>query len=95
MNRRRWVAGVVFAAAVAVGAWFHWRHGFDLDPVVLRERIASLGWWAPVGFMAAAALRFFLGLPSMVVMSAGGLLVGFWGGTLFGTLGFSAGAALF
>ena len=94
MNRRRWAAGVVFAAAVAVGAWFHWRHGFDLDPVVLRERIAALGWWAPVGFMAAAALRFFLGLPSMVVMSAGGLLFGFWGGTLFGTLGFSAGAAL-
>ena len=31
---------------------------------------------------------------AMVVMSAGGLLFGFWGGTLFGTLGFSAGAAL-
>jgi uncharacterized membrane protein YdjX (TVP38/TMEM64 family) len=44
--------------------------------------------------MAVAALRFFLLLPSMVVMSAGGLLFGFWGGVLFSTLGFSAGAVL-
>ena len=94
MNPRRWAAGAVFVAAVAVGIWFHRRHGIDLDPAVLREQIAALGWWAPLGFMGAAALRFFLGLPSMVVMSAGGLLFGFWGGTLFSTLGFSAGAAL-
>lgn len=94
MNRRRWVAGAGLLAAIAVGVWFHQTHSFDLNPTVLREQIASLGWWAPLGFMAAAALRFFIGLPSMVVMSAGGLLFGFWGGTLFSTLGFSVGAAL-
>lgn len=94
MKRRPVIAGGVFLAAVGVGIWFYLEHGIELNPAVLRAQIEALGWLAPLGFMAVAALRFFLLLPSMVVMSAGGLLFGFWGGVLFSTLGFSAGAAL-
>ena len=61
--KRRLVAGGVLLAAVGVGIWFYQEHGIELNPSVLRAQIEELGWLAPLGFMAAAALRFFLSGP--------------------------------
>lgn len=86
------IAAVVGCAGVAVAVY--WQQGFELDPRVLRGRIALFGWLAPAAYVVAAALRPFLFLPSWVVMSAGGLLFGFWGGIAWGSIGFSLGALL-
>ena len=91
--RVRQVASLIFLVlAFGVGYWFQREGLVDLDPRDLRAEIESLGWWAPVVFMAAAASRPFLLLPSFVVMSVGGMLFGWLGGVVFSTLGFSFGA---
>jgi len=79
-----------FGAAYVVAS-----HGdLALDPTTFRAQIEALGWLAPLGFVAAAALRPFLALPSWVLMSAGGLLFGVAGGMLYGVIGFGLGALL-
>lgn len=94
MNWKQGASVLALLAAIGVGVWFHSETSVDLDPKALRERIEALGWWAPIGFMAAAGLRPFLLLPSFVVMSAGGLLFGMFQGILLSTIGFSLGAIL-
>jgi uncharacterized membrane protein YdjX (TVP38/TMEM64 family) len=87
---------LVAAAGLAIGlgaALYGASHGeFSLDPRAFRTQIESLGWLAPAGFVAAAALRPFLALPSWVLMSAGGLLFGIAGGMLYSVIGFGLGA---
>jgi uncharacterized membrane protein YdjX (TVP38/TMEM64 family) len=90
----RVAALVAIATCVGVALYAHTQFGFDLDPRTLRERIEGFGWLAPAAYILVAALRFFLFLPSGVVMSAGGLLFGVWGGLLWGGIGFSLGAVL-
>ncbi len=98
VSRRRLQRGLALVA-LASGALVSWRvyageEGFSLDPEALRARIAALGWMAPAGFVAAATLRPFLMLPSWALMSAGGLLFGIIGGTLYGIAGFAGNALL-
>jgi len=87
-------AGLLIVVCFAVAAAVYTQQGFDLDPRALRERIEGFGWLAPLAYVAAAALRPFLFLPSWVVMSAGGLLFGVTGGILWGSLGFTLGAVM-
>lgn len=91
---KRLAALAVIAACVAAAVSVYSQQGFDLDPRILRERISDFGWLAPAVFVVVAALRFFLFLPSWVFMTTGGLLFGFWGGILWGGIGFSLGAIL-
>ena len=91
---KRFASAVTIALCLAFAVAVYSQEGFDLDPRALRERIDGFGWLAPVAYIAAAALRPFLGLPSWVVMSAGGLLFGVSGGILWGSIGFSLGAVL-
>ena len=88
------LAALLFVVAVIGGVWFHSHGGLPLEPSLLRERIRELGWVAPFGFVAIAALRPVLALPSAVIMTAGGLAFGVVGGTALSTLGMSIGAAL-
>jgi uncharacterized membrane protein YdjX (TVP38/TMEM64 family) len=92
MKIRRLASLLALALAVGVGVWVHRQGGLELNPQALREQIQMIGWWAPLVFMAVAALRPVLLLPSFMVMSAGGLLFGWLGGVVFSTLGFSIGA---
>jgi uncharacterized membrane protein YdjX (TVP38/TMEM64 family) len=93
-RRRRALAGM--ALLLGFGAAFYAAsHGeLALDPRLLRTQIEALGWLAPIAFVAAAALRPFLALPSWVLMSAGGLLFGILGGMLYSVVGFGLGALL-
>ena len=79
---------------LALAAYVYTQFGFDLDPRTLRARIEGFGWMAPAAYIVVAAARFFLGLPSGIVMSAGGLLFGVWGGLAWGLVGFTIGAVL-
>jgi uncharacterized membrane protein YdjX (TVP38/TMEM64 family) len=90
----RLLSALVLALVIAAGVWFHSQGGLPLDPTALRERIASFGWVAPFGFIAIAALRPVMGLPSAVIMTAGGLAFGVAGGTLLSSIGMSLGAII-
>jgi uncharacterized membrane protein YdjX (TVP38/TMEM64 family) len=91
---KRIAAGATIFVCLAIALGVYSQQGFDLDPRTLRARIEGFGWLAPAAYVAAAALRPFLFLPSWVVMSAGGLLFGMWGGIVWGSIGFSLGAAM-
>ena len=91
---KRFAASAAVVACAGVAVTVYSQQGFDLDPRILRARIEDFGWLAPAAYVVAAAARPFLFLPSWVVMSAGGLLFGFWGGIAWGSLGFSLGALL-
>lgn len=93
-RRRRIASLVTIGACVSIAIYVYTQFGFDLDPRTLRERIEGFGWLAPAVYIVVAAMRIFLMLPSGVVMSAGGLLFGAWGGFLWGGIGFSVGAVL-
>lgn len=93
-RRKRVISIAVIVAGIAGAAAVYSQQGFDIDPRILRARIADFGWLAPAVFVVAAALRFFLLLPSWVFMTVGGLLFGVWGGILWGSIGFSLGAVL-
>jgi uncharacterized membrane protein YdjX (TVP38/TMEM64 family) len=90
----RLLSALILLVAILGGVWFHSQGGLPLDPTELRERIASFGWVAPFGFVAIAALRPVVGLPSAVIMTAGGLVFGVVGGTLLSSIGMSIGAIL-
>ena len=94
MKPTRLLSALVLVLAILLGIWFHSQGGLPLDPTALRERIASFGWVAPFGFVAIAALRPVVGLPSAVIMTAGGLAFGVLAGTLLSSLGMSIGAIL-
>ena len=93
-RRKRWLSVLVLGACIAGAAYFHSQYEFELDPRVLRERIAGFGWLAPAVFVVAAAARIFLILPSWVFMTVGGLLFGVWGGIVWGSVGFTLGAVV-
>ena len=90
----RIAALVAVGVCIAVAIYVYTQFGFDLDPRTLRDRIGEFGWLAPAAYVVVASMRIFLGLPSWVVMSAGGLLFGVWGGFVWGLVGFNVGAAL-
>ena len=94
MKPSRIVSSLVLVAALGAGIWFQREGGLPLDPTELRERIASFGLIAPLGFVGIAALRLVFALPSFVIMTAGGLAFGVVGGTLLGSLGMFLGAVL-
>ena len=94
VRRKRVLSLVVLVTCVGAAATFYSQYDFELDPRVFRERIEAFGWLAPAVYVLAVSLRFVLLLPSWVFMTAGGLLFGFWGGVVWGSLGFSIGAVL-
>jgi uncharacterized membrane protein YdjX (TVP38/TMEM64 family) len=89
---KKLVAALVLCAGLGLTAAVYLSGDFTVDPRALRERIEAFGWLAPVVFIAVAALRPFLLLPSWPIMTVGGLLFGVGGGVVFGSIGFSIGA---
>jgi len=94
---RGWHKLVIGFAAVAAGVFLAWRLGiFDLLTVDNIERLDlwfdSLGWWAPLAFIALwiAASVFFL--PGLPITIAGGLVFGAVWGTVWTTIGANLGA---
>ncbi len=84
------VAGL--ALLLRAGHEFRASAGIEMSPESLREYVRALGPVAPVVFLGIMTFRSFLGLPSAVVLTAGGLVFGVWLGALLGALGLVASA---
>jgi len=71
------------------GLWWFSRSvlGLEFDAASLREMVASLGVWGPLAFVVLVTFRLPLGLPSQLVLTAGGLAFGALPGALLGALG--------
>ncbi len=65
-----------------------------LDPGSLQVQIQSLGFWAPLGFIALFALATVLFLPGAMFGLAGGALFGPFWGTAWNLIGATLGATL-
>ncbi len=74
-------------AAFVGGQEFREEAGFEFSTESIRAWVAGLGAIAPLLFVALVTFRNFVFLPSMVVLSAGGLVFGASLGTALGTLG--------
>lgn len=68
--------------------------GIGLDPESVRQFVLSLGWWGPISFVLLFAFRSVLLLPSVVLLTAGGICFGVLGGAIFGALGLTFSAFL-
>jgi len=68
--------------------------GIEFSPESIRVWVESLGWAAPWIYLVLVTLRHFLGLPSAVVLPAGGVLFGTALGTVLGATGVLATASL-
>jgi uncharacterized membrane protein YdjX (TVP38/TMEM64 family) len=72
---------------VVAGGTVRTRIGVDLSPESVRAYVLGLGLTAQVVFVGLVIFRNFLLLPSMVVLTAGGLAFGVTLGTLLGGAG--------
>ncbi len=72
---------------VVAGGTIRTRIGVDLSPESVRAYVLGLGLVAQVVFVGLVVFRNFLLLPSMVVLTAGGLAFGATLGTLLGGTG--------
>lgn len=68
--------------------------GIEWSAESIRASVGRLGLWAPAGYLVLVLFRQFLALPSVVVLTAAGLLFGAGPGTLLGGLGLSLNAIL-
>lgn len=78
---------VLLGCAVYAGGAFREQMGIDFAPSSLQQYFLGLGAIAPILFVGVVAFRGFLLLPSMVVLTVGGLVFGAWVGAALGGLG--------
>ncbi len=90
----RIMAAVLVLGAFATGAWVRQRLGLGLDLGELQARVLNAGWLAPAAFVGLVSCRQFLLLPSVVLLSIGGLIFGPWLGTALGAAGVILSAAM-
>lgn len=60
----------------------------------VRALVADAGVWAPLGFVGLLVFRLVLVIPSVILLSAGGLLFGTVEGSLYGTIGLTCSGLL-
>ena len=82
-----WAVWVLLALAFGLGYWVHLQASFDLSLDGLRVWIQSWGRWAPLLFVTVLTFRQFLLLPSLVLLTVGGLGFGVFWGTILGAVG--------
>jgi len=94
----RWLKGIfllslstlLFAGMLALRE----RLGIKFDPEALCDFVNGLGIWGPLGLIAVVTFRLPLGLPSQVVLIAGGLCFGTVAGTFYGAVGLACSATI-
>jgi uncharacterized membrane protein YdjX (TVP38/TMEM64 family) len=74
------------AVVVAAGQWLRSQLGLTSIEAI-RAAVESLGWQAPAAFLALVTLRQLVLLPSVLLLTAGGLIFGGTLGTLLGGTG--------
>ncbi len=75
---------LVVAVLVAVGQYLRETAGIEASTESIQSWVEGVGWIAPVAFLGLVTFRFFFLLPSVLVLTAGGVC---FGTALGGTLG--------
>ncbi|MDO8874749.1 MAG: TVP38/TMEM64 family protein [Pseudolabrys sp.] len=94
MTRRRWLLALIVVLAVAGGLALFWLFDGATSVDGVQTRIASLGDWAPVGFILLYAIATVAMIPGGIFDLAGGVLFGLVWGSLINLAGGTLGAAL-
>ncbi|MEE9607929.1 MAG: VTT domain-containing protein [Myxococcota bacterium] len=81
------VLAVVLLVAFAAGGAARTRLAFDFSPESIQAYVRGLGMMGPLIYLALLTFRHFLLLPSVIVLTAGGLVFGAALGTLLGGAG--------
>lgn len=93
MTQRRWLLVLIVLLVIAGGTALTWLF-YGADSVeALQARIASLGVWAPVGFVLLYAIATVALIPGGIFDLAGGILFGPIFGSLVNLAGGTLGAA--
>ncbi|MBO2945227.1 TVP38/TMEM64 family protein [Paenibacillus sp. F411] len=89
-----WIWKALGAAAIVGGLlWFH-QNVLDLSPSTIQAWMLSLGWAAPVIYIALYTLRPLILFPASLLSVAGGLAFGPLWGTVYTIAGAVMGAAV-
>jgi uncharacterized membrane protein YdjX (TVP38/TMEM64 family) len=94
MNQRRWLLALIVPLLIAGGLALFWLFDGFTNVEALQARIASLGDWAPVGYVLLYTIATVLMIPGGVFDLAGGALFGPVWGTVFNLAGVTFGAAI-
>ena len=94
MNTRAVLPRLILVLSLAGAIAWAFVNRDRLDPGSLQVQIQSLGFWAPVGFIALFALATLLFLPGAIFGLAGGALFGPFWGTAWNLIGATLGATL-
>lgn len=84
---RRYRPLAIVALFLIVGAILRNALGIEWSTEGVRSAVADAGVWAPIAFIAFFTVRLLLVIPSMILLSAGGLLFGALEGSIYGTIG--------
>ncbi len=80
----------VVAVAIVAGRCARDAIGVEFSSESIQAWVESLGWKGPASYVALVAFRRFLLLPSMLVLSAGGVVFGAGLGSILGAIGVTA-----
>ncbi len=89
MIRHIAVLVVVVAVLVALGQYLREAAGIEATPESIQAWVESVGWIAPVAFLGLVTFRFFFLLPSVLVLTVGGVCFGTAVGGTLGAVGVS------
>ena len=84
---RRWRLMVVLILLVVGGGMLRSALDIEWSPDGIRTLVADAGVWAPIIFVTMLVFRILLFIPSVILLSAGGLLFGVVEGSTYGAIG--------
>jgi uncharacterized membrane protein YdjX (TVP38/TMEM64 family) len=84
----------IVAGLFGAGYYARTELGLEFSQESVSSLVAGLGWRAWLLYLALVVFRTFLGLPSMIVLSAGGIAFGAARGAVLGSLGIVISALL-
>ena len=93
-HQRRWFLALIVLLAFAGVAAAYWAFDGVISAEALEARIASLGVWAPVGFVLLYGIATVVMVPGSIFDLAGGALFGPYFGSVLNLAGGSLGASL-
>lgn len=93
-HQRRWFLALIVLLVLAGAAAVYWAFDGVITAEALEARVASLGVWAPVGFVLLYGIATVAMVPGSVFDLVGGALFGPYLGSALNLAGGSLGAAL-
>jgi uncharacterized membrane protein YdjX (TVP38/TMEM64 family) len=85
--RRSVIILAACGALIAFAAFARGALGLEWNAESIRDSVQGYGAWGPIVFVALMGFRYFLLVPSQILLIAGGLVFGAAAGTLYGAIG--------